>query len=63
MPATPRENATRAMTTLTRAELVMLRAIREADQDHGGLSGDELTEDERAICDALVERGLAAVLS
>ena len=50
-------------TSLTPAELPLLRAIHEADRDRGGLSRDELSEDEAATCDELVERGFAEVIA
>jgi hypothetical protein len=52
-----------AASTLTPTEISLLRAIREADEDHGGLFREELTEDELEACEGLVERGLAEVLS
>jgi hypothetical protein len=48
---------------LTPSELALLRAIREADEDHGGLSRDELTADDLELCDTLVEKGCVEVLS
>jgi hypothetical protein len=48
---------------LTPTELSLLRMIREADEDHGGLFRDEVTLDDLEVCDRLVERGLAEVLS
>jgi len=51
------------VTPLTPTELTLLRAIRAADEDHGGLFRDELTDDEADVCGRLVERGCAEVLS
>jgi hypothetical protein len=48
---------------LSPAEITLLRAIHEADRDHGGLFGEELMDDEAEICGDLVERGLAEVVS
>jgi len=59
MPTVPRLSSP----LLTRTDLTLLRAIREADHDHGGLFREELTDDEIELCGALVERGLAEVLS
>jgi hypothetical protein len=44
-------------------QLSLLRAIHEADRDRGGLSRDELTDDEARVCDELVERGLAELMA
>jgi hypothetical protein len=52
-----------ARAPLTPSERELLRAIREADEDHGGLFGDELNEDELEVCNSLVEKGCAEVLS
>jgi hypothetical protein len=51
------------MPKLSPAELEVLLAIREADEDHGGLFPHEMTDDEARIADDLVERGLAEVLA
>ena len=48
---------------LTASELSLLRLIRESDLDHGGLSSEELTEEELEVCSALAERGLAEVVA
>jgi hypothetical protein len=39
-------------------ELGLLRAVREADEESGGMIRGECNEDERDVLDALVERGL-----
>ena len=48
---------------LTPTELSLLRAIHEADRDHGGLSSEELTDEEAEVCGRLADRGLAEVIS
>jgi hypothetical protein len=48
---------------LSPADLSLLRAIHEADRDHGGLFGEELTNEEADICGGLVDRGFAEVVS
>jgi hypothetical protein len=48
---------------LSPADLSLLRAIHEADRDHGGLFGEELSEEEGDICGGLVDRGFAEVVS
>lgn len=39
-------------------EVGLLRAVRQADEESGGLARAECNEDERDVIDALVERGL-----
>lgn len=51
------------MPPVTPTELSILRAIREADEDNGGLFGEELADDELEVCYGLVARGWAEVLS
>ena len=51
------------MPAITPTELSLLRAIREADEDHGGLFREELAEEEVDVCHDLVARGWAEVLS
>jgi len=48
---------------LTPTQLSLLQAIRDADEEHGGLFRNELTEDELEVCEGLVEHALAEVLS
>jgi hypothetical protein len=48
---------------LTPTEVLLLRVIRDADEDHGGLFREEIADDDVEVCDRLVERGLAEVLS
>jgi hypothetical protein len=57
----PRHNLERQ--PLTPDELSLLRAVHEADLDHGGLFREELTADELDVCGRLVESGFAEVLS
>lgn len=44
--------------TLTHVELALLREVRASDEDHGGLSGQELDADELETLGRLCERGL-----
>jgi hypothetical protein len=48
---------------MTPTELSILRAIREADEDDGGLFREALTDSEVDVCYGLAARGLAEVLS
>jgi hypothetical protein len=50
------------VTQLTREELALLRLIREADVDHGGLLESEMSEDESSCARGLLERGLVEAL-
>jgi hypothetical protein len=43
---------------LTAAERALLRDVRASDEDHGGLSGGELSADEWDAMDRLCELGL-----
>lgn len=43
---------------LTAVELALLREVRVSDEDHGGLTGSELSTDELETIDALLQRGL-----
>ena len=51
-----------ALPVLTLAELALLRAVRVSDEDHGGLSGAELTHDEYEAMDRLCSLGLVETL-
>jgi hypothetical protein len=57
MPTVPPQRA------ITPTELSILRVLREADEDHGGLFPEELTDEEAEVCHGLVARGWAEVLS
>jgi hypothetical protein len=47
---------------LSHAERALLRLVRDADEDRGGLSSDELTTDEYAPMDRLCALGLVEVV-
>lgn len=47
-----------ALPVLTPVEKALLREVRLADEDHGGLSGAELTSDEYEAMDRLCALGL-----
>jgi len=44
------------------AELALLRVVRLSDEDHGGLAGDELREDEYEAMQRLCDLGLVEVI-
>jgi hypothetical protein len=52
-----------APTPLTPAELALLVAIRRADEDEGGLSLDDMDDDEKEALGRLVARGLAETIT
>lgn len=43
---------------LTLAERALLRDVRVSDEDHGGLAGEELTDDEMEAMETLCRLGL-----
>ena len=51
------------LTPLTLSELALLHEIRLADQDRGGLSASELSDDEAETCGLLADRGYAEARS
>lgn len=50
------------MVTLAPAEHALLRVVRDSDEDHGGLRGEELTVDEYEAMERLCDLGLVEVL-
>ncbi len=50
------------MRPITPTELSLLRAIRDADEDHGGLFCEELAVHEVDVCYCLVARGWVEVV-
>lgn len=47
---------------LTRAELALLRVVRDSDEDHGGLDAHELVEDEHEAMARLCDLDLVEAL-
>ncbi len=47
---------------LTAAELALLRVVRLSDEDHGGLDGDELTDEEYEPMKRLCDLGLVEAI-
>jgi hypothetical protein len=47
-----------SLTQLTAQERALLREVRLSDEDHGGLGGDELSEEELPAMDRLSALGL-----
>lgn len=47
---------------LARSELALLRVVRVSDEDHGGLDGNELREDEYDAMQRLCDLGLVEAI-
>ena len=50
------------MATLSPTEIALLREVRFSDEDHGGLSGEELTADDFEPMTRLCDLGLVEAL-
>ncbi len=48
--------------TLASSELALLRVVRISDEDHGGLDGNELRDDEYEAMQRLCDLGLVEVI-
>jgi len=50
------------MIALTAAELALLKVVRLSDEDHGGLDGEELTDEEYEPMKRLCDLGLVEAI-